>query len=406
MYKEDKKEIAVYIHVPFCISRCSYCDFYSNVSSLGVPQKYVDALRKELSFELNQYFMQNPSAVISSVYIGGGTPSLFSEVELNQICNTINNFTSIENIKEFTVECNPGDLTEELLSVFRNNGINRISLGIQSLNDKSLSFVKRRSSRIQNISAMNLLNAKWKGQFSFDFISGLPYETSETFMEGLKTAVELNPHHISMYQLVVEEETPLGKKILSEEIEYDFNAADSMWILGNEYLIKNSFEHYEISNYAREGFYSSHNLAYWNHKDYLGAGSGATGTVYFCDGTAVRKTGIKDIERYCNFWCRFDDSDFFKTEKTLEKMPYTVENIDKKDSEFEFFMMGLRKLQGIDSACFEQAFSEPVPQKFLDLFYEWKEKGLADEKIIKNHHYYAMNEKGSLLLNLFLEKLL
>ena len=228
---------------------------------------------------------------------------------------------------------NPDDVTEDLLKNLEECGINRLSCGIQSLNQKSLSFTKRRASLEQNLNALALIQKKWSGIFSVDLICGLPYETEKSFLDALEEIVLFNPHHISMYSLVVEEETPLGQKILNEKIPYDYDFADNLWLNAREFLQKNEFIQYEVSNFCKKGFECSHNLVYWNHQDYIGCGSGAVGTIYDSDGSGKRFSNLWNIDEYKKYWLEHLQYDLCK--KNIEE----IEVIDKETSEFEFFMM-------------------------------------------------------------------
>ncbi len=389
---------SIYIHIPYCLSKCAYCDFYSRPVCNGhnaqiVPQDYVDALCNEISTELSEY----KNRLCKSIYIGGGTPSLLSKHQLEQIIHTLKTCSNFKKNLEFTLEANPDDITEDFLKFIYSLGVNRISCGIQSMNDQVLSFINRRAKRTENLKALDLLKKYWKGTLSLDLISALPYETAETFTEGLKLVIDANPDHISLYSLTIEEETPLGQMVNNGTVEYDFDGADEMWLLGRDLLESNGYNQYEISNFAKKGFECIHNKTYWHHQDYLGFGSGATGTEYK-SGFGYRKTNTTETEKYIDFW-----KNGIQEKITIE------EEVEPKVSCFEFFMMGLRTLEGITASEYEYYFGKEIPSSVKELFLEWKENNLAVVEPLNTGSEvttrYALNKDGILFLNSFLEKL-
>ena len=430
-------DLALYIHIPFCLSKCSYCDFFSipvsetatvsvaentpATKSASCLEKYVDALCNEITFRLNDIDKAN----LKTVYIGGGTPSLLSKSQFSKIFGAIKDFCreDISNC-EITVELNPDDICAELLETLASNGVNRISVGIQSMNDSVLKNVKRRAGREENLKALDCICKNWKGRFSVDSISALPLETVDSFEEGLKEVISFNPDHISLYSLTIEEETPLGKQLSSGQIDYDFDFADEMWLSGRELLEKNGYIQYEVSNFAREGFECKHNLFYWKHKPYIGCGSGGTGTVYNKDGSGFRWTNTVDIEKYIGFWEKEGTLDQLElpqkstwdlvlstqtgTRKQIQ-LPQLEEVVELEASKYEFFMMGLRKASGITEVEYKDAFGNALPEKFLRLAEKWEKEGLFE--IYSKQEYgqtvkcFRMNRDGLLFLNRFLSEL-
>ena len=385
---------SLYIHIPYCLSKCEYCDFFS-VKCSQIDDFYVRSLCNEIEakakfFNVTQW---------NSIYIGGGTPSLLNKNQLKQIFNSIYKFVPQSKNSEITIEVNPDDVTEALIQTFEECGINRISCGIQSLNQKSLAFTKRRASLEQNLNALALIQKKWSGIFSVDLICGLPYETEKSFLDALEQIVLFNPHHISMYSLVVEEETPLGQKILNEKIPYDYDFADNLWLNAREFLQNNGFLQYEVSNFCKKGFECSHNLVYWNHQDYIGCGSGAVGTIYDSDGSGKRFSNLWNIDEYKKYWLEHFQYDLNK--KDIEE----IELIDKETSEFEFFMMGLRKLIGINSCDYKKIFSKEIPATVKNQFVKWQKKGFAKITNQGENEIFSLTQEGILFLNKFIEEL-
>ena len=385
---------SIYIHIPFCKTKCEYCDFFSvPCGNTEISEEYVVSLLNELEFRLKFYNIDS----IFTVYIGGGTPSLLKNHQIKKIMDKI---YSVGNPVEVTMEVNPDDISEELLSCMQEVGINRISCGIQSLDDEVLHCVKRRGCAQSVWESLKLIKDKWKGVFSVDLISALPNQSEQSFLSGLKKVISLQPDHVSMYALTIEESTPLGKKIESGDLVYDYEKADDIWLLGRDLLLESGYLHYEVSNFSKEGFFCKHNLVYWDLKDYIGVGSGATGTVY--SNKSKRWTNITNIEDYISFWSKYDSESSFVDTSSVE----LVEEIDLDTQIFEFFMMGLRTLKGVAYEDFVQRFNMPFPDKFLNIFNKWQKKGLSDCEKISEKTYYYLNSEGIMFLNEFLQELI
>lgn len=400
---------SLYIHIPFCISKCAYCDFFSkpkvnnNNSEAGsyIPDSYVSSLCNEIEFRIKKYQI----ILLKTIYIGGGTPSLLSKNQFNQIFNTIKCATKLAAQCEITVEVNPDDVTKDLLDSLSACGVNRISCGIQSMNDSALKKACRRANALINRNALKLLSQNWKGDVSVDLISGLPGDDEKTLIASLNEVCEINPSHISLYSLTIEDETPFGKMLDSGSLKYDFDKADRLWLFGRDFLESHGYKWYEVSNFSRPGKECLHNLAYWTHADYLGCGSGATGTVYAKNGEGFRWTNSQNIESYIDFW---GSKELDKNQNQDIQLIQNEEKIDLKTSEFEFFMMGLRKLRGFYASEYEKVFQKPLPEKFIRVFSEWEEKGLCVKNAVPNKTddvQYRLNREGMLFLNRFLEEL-
>lgn len=382
-----EEKLSVYIHIPFCLSKCSYCDFFSIVCKNKIPDEYITAICNEINSYKSKHY------IVDTIYFGGGTPSLLYENQLQKIFLFLNEcFNIVENC-EISFEANPDDLNIHLLKTLENLGVNRISCGIQTLNEKSLNYVSRRANVTINKNAIDLLNLHWKKDFSLDLICGLPYETKSTFLDGLSFVENSNVNHISLYSLTVEEKTSLGNSIFNGKLDYDFDKTDELWILGKKHLENHGFFQYEVSNFCKKNKECKHNLKYWNHKQYLGIGAGATGTFYEQTGKGIRFTNIDNIEQYINFWSKNDFSCDIQTK----------ELIDTETSIFEFFMMGLRKIGGINESDFIQIFNQEIPKKIKTTFYEWQKKGLC--KINETEKTYTLGKNGILFLNKFLEEI-
>lgn len=394
-----KKALALYIHIPFCISKCDYCDFFSKTTdcfnhSRTIPDEYVDSLCNEISFRLKT----NNSKVLNSIYIGGGTPSLLLPSQIKKISDAILENVSFARDYEFTFEVNPDDVTKLLLDSLESVGVNRISCGIQSFSDKVLKFVNRRAGEKQVENAFELMNDYWKKSLSLDLICGLPYETKDSLMKGLEKCINSKADHVSFYSLCVEEETSLYNKI--QHIDYDFDLTDELWIEGRDFLIKNGFSQYEISNFCKNNKYSKHNMVYWKHEGYIGCGAGGTGTLYDNEGKGNRWTNTKDINKYIDFWDKACD---FTNANIKASIPQVLEEVNKNTSIFEYFMMGLRTKNGVSVPDYENIFNQKFPSKVIEILKKWNKKGMC---VIENEVHFYLNEKGMLFLNALLEEIL
>lgn len=383
-------DCSLYIHIPFCRTKCDYCDFFSvPCGNQSVSDFYVESLCNEIAFRAKCYNIES----FSTVYVGGGTPSILSDLQLKKIMQTVFSLSKQKPL-EISIEVNPDDVTEELLKSIRDAGFNRLSCGLQAFDQGVLKAVNRRSSLETVRKAVKLIREHWKGIFSADVIAALPGQTEEVFLNGLSELIEASPHHISMYSLTVEDETPLGKRFLAENEEYDYEAADEMWLKGRVFLEQHGYSQYEVSNFSKPGFECKHNMVYWKLEDYIGCGSGATGTLYK---KGLRFTNTKNIAEYVDFW---------KNPSELSLAPGISEEIDFEIQQFEFFMMGLRTLKGVCKETFEERFNKTFPEKAVQLFEKWQAEGKAFIKTENGKNWYGLNKKGILFLNAFLKDLL
>lgn len=261
----------IYIHVPFCKTRCIYCDFYSTTCS-NQTDSFVDALCKELK-ERKSYLSSQP---IETIYFGGGTPSQLSAANFKQIFNAIEqNFGPII-AKEITLEANPDDLTEEYVNELVKLPFNRISMGVQTFNDETLRILKRRHNATQAIEAVARCRQAGFNNISIDLIYGLPGETPDSWNKDLEQAIQLNVEHISAYHLIYEEDTPLYKLRQQHQVtEVDEDSSLLFFEMLIDKLNEAGYEHYEISNFCKPGLYSRHNTSYWQGTPYLGCGPSA-----------------------------------------------------------------------------------------------------------------------------------
>ena len=391
-------EISLYVHVPFCRQKCDYCDFFSipsNRASCVCPdEEYVRSVLNEIRFYVKKYSVSR----WKTVYIGGGTPSQLGAKLLFELVSGIKSAVSDKTADEFTVEMNPEDLAEDILDSAQKAGVDRISTGIQALDQKALDSVNRHCPLQTAISSLELLQKKWKKKLSVDFIAGLPGQTYSSFKKQFETVFNFkNIDHISLYSLTLEENTPLYKKIESGKIKWSQQKTDRMWILGRKILKENGFIQYEVSNFARTGAESLHNKVYWHLENYIGCGSGACGSVY--GEVSERWTNTCSIKNYENFWLDFNP------ESEIPESIRQVEKIDLQTQEFEWIMMGFRLLEGVCSEEFKKRFGKSLEERIGvkdGLFFEWSKKHLARSYKKDGKTFYALNERGLMLLNLFL----
>lgn len=394
---------SLYIHIPFCRKKCDYCDFFS-ISTFCykkdfdlLVERYIDAVIKETEFYVRKYEIQ----FWNTIYIGGGTPSQIPSKLLKKLVESIVSLVPCKNDNaEITIEMNPDDVTEELIKVVNSCGVTRISMGIQAVDDKVLRIVNRNCSVDSIYSALKILKRMWKGSLSVDFIAGLPNHTYKSFENQFLILDEYPIDHVSLYTLTVESGTPLYKNIERGKIKWSQEKADKLWIKGRNLLKKYGYNQYEVSNFSKPGFESRHNCIYWNLENYIGVGAGASSSIYGIN--AIRWTNDLSINTYMEFWLS----------KTIEnncKIPAEIEYLDIKTQEFEYLMMGFRKMEGVSSLKYKQRFGVSLEDRLgveKGLFYSWEQKKLAKKIYSSGDISYSLNERGIMLLNLFLESLL
>lgn len=270
-----------YVHIPFCKNICSYCDFCKNYYDELMVDNYLDNLKKEIS---KSYKNQ----VLDTLYIGGGTPSSLSKNNLNKLINILELF-KLNNSYEFTFECNYEDINEELLDLLKNNKVNRISIGIQTFNDKFSKVLNRDINKKEMIEKINLTK-KYFSNINIDLMYALPGESVDDLKKDLEIIKMLDVPHISTYALIIEEHTNLKLQSIKETCD---DIQNKMYYLIVNYLKNNGYNHYELSNFAKEKYESRHNLTYWNNDNYYGFGAGASG---FIDN--IRYDNTKSVFKY------------------------------------------------------------------------------------------------------------
>ncbi len=333
--------LSVYIHVPFCRTKCVYCDFYS-VTDLTATRAYHDSLLKEIQYHAKDVRCRDET--IDTVFFGGGTPSLSSPAQVDRIVKALWKQFEHTQYAELTLEANPDDLTDQIAERWRDCGINRISLGVQSFRDSELVFLGRRHSSAAVDRASDLLRSHDFRNISFDLIYGVPGQTLESWRESLMRATELCPEHLSAYCLTVESGTPLHGMIARREVNLpDDELLRDMFFLTIETLTSSGYHQYEISNFALPGFECRHNLAYWTGRSYLGLGAAAAS--YF---HPARWKNISDLSRYI--------AEVNSTGCAIGE----AEALDAETMRREYVMLSLRLTQGLDCVDYAKKFGEDI----------------------------------------------
>lgn len=378
-------EIGIYIDIPFCLSKCFYCDFSSYSNKEDMIEKYVFALCEEIirSAEiLSQY-------KITTIYIGGGTPSYIEEKYIKQILDTIMMFTDSNSLDEVTIELNPNSITQKKLETYKECGVNRLSIGLQSTHDNILKKIGRAHKFEDFKNALDLANEVGFNNISLDLIYPLPDLSLEDFKSSVDYAVSLkdkNIKHISIYNLEIHDNTKL--KFLIDEGYVSLVDEDEEYEMYN--YLKTTFENngynrYEISNYALSGFESKHNLKYWNQEQYLGFGVAAAS--FFA---GVRYTNVKSIEEYID---RINSN-------LSPKDNETIEELDLLGLMKEYIILNLRKTQGINKKRFKAKFKKDIYELFAQELKELQ----TEELLIDENEYIKLTSRGLEVANIVWEK--
>lgn len=349
-----------YIHIPFCNTICSYCDFCKQFYNKKKVKEYLEYLEEEIK---STYKKEE----LDTIYIGGGTPSCLDLEELEQLFTITDSLKKSKNY-EFTIEGNFSSTTKEKLELYKKHGVNRLSLGIESINKENQKFLERNEDKDEIIEKIKLMRDLGFSNINVDLIYALPQETMEVLKEDLDFITSLKVEHISTYSLIIEEHTKLKiKKVKNIEEELD----EQMYFYISKYLTTKGYNHYEISNFSKEGYESRHNNCYWNNEEYYGFGLGASSYI-----GNIRKTNTRSLEEY-------------KNQKEIEKETLTEE--DKIEYEV---LLNLRLSKGINLIAFEEKY-----HKKLEDIYPYqnliKENLLIEEKNhlrIPEDRWYVSNE--------------
>lgn len=378
------KKLGIYIHIPFCKQKCFYCDFISYANQDKYFQKYVQTLSKEIN-----NFIDNNKIEVQTIYIGGGTPSLIDAKYIEEILHIFEKKNLLKEAKEVTIEVNPGTVNEEKLRTYKNSGVNRLSIGLQSTEDKILKQIGRIHCYDDFLNTYKIAREVGFKNINVDLMIGLPNQKILDVKNSLEKIIKLEPeppNHISVYSLIVEENTPIEQMLESGELELpDEELERNMYWYVKNFLELNGYKHYEISNFAKLGNESKHNLDCWNQKEYVGFGVAAHS--YIDD---VRYGNIGNVEEYIK---NCENGEFEKN-KVIDE----IEN-DIFSKEKEFMLIGLRKIEGVLIQDFKNKFGEnPI------FVFKNELKKLVDENLlIVDFDRIKLTNKGLDLANIVWE---
>lgn len=367
-----KKEISLYVHIPFCIKKCNYCDF---LSFAGCSMLEQESYMQQLFREIECYRDVAKNYVVKTIFIGGGTPSVLQEELVEQLFRQIQAVWQIAEDAEITMECNPGTLTTRKLAEYRTCGINRLSIGLQSADNKELNRLGRIHNYEQFIVNYKLAREAGFRNINVDIMAALPGQTQNSFGKTLAKLVELQPEHISVYSLIVEEGTPFAdspevlEDLPSEAVER------RMYRYTKSILNSMGYERYEISNYAKSGYACKHNQVYWTGGEYLGFGLGAAS--YW---NGMRFENTRDIQDYVKNW---DGADINKIRMNI------VPDTQKSQME-EFMFLGLRLMRGVSKIEFEQRFGVSMEEVYGTVIQKYEKQGY----LTWNHNYLKLTDAG------------
>ena len=373
-----KNKIGIYVHIPFCKKKCDYCDFISYCGKDDLIEKYVDSVKKEIEHV-------KIKSEITTIYIGGGTPSYIDSKFIVQILENIKE-KNVAQDTEITIEVNPGTVTQEKLQDYIDCGINRISIGLQTTNDELLKQIGRIHNYEQFLETCKMAKKVGFKNINVDLMLGLPNQRISDLKESLENVLKLAPKHISVYSLIVEDGTPIAIKIENGKLKLpDEELERNMYWYVKNTLELNGYKHYEISNFAKKGYESKHNMNCWNQMEYVGIGTAAH--------------SYRDITRYSN---TEDIKEYIKNVQKgeFEKNRIIHEIQKEDDSKKEYMLLGLRKIEGIKISEFKNKFGDnPI------YLYRNELKKLSDEKlIIIQDDNIRLSNKGIDLANLVWEE--
>ena len=385
----QEKELGIYIHIPFCKQKCYYCDFVSFSNKEEYIEKYVETVKREIdSYDLSNYN-------ITTIYIGGGTPSRIPSENIQKVLEKVKekitkNQTKWEDI-EITIELNPGTVDEEKIKRYKKIGINRLSIGLQSTNDKLLKEIGRIHTFEDFKTTYQLAKKIGFENINIDLMIGLPNQTISDVKDSLNQIIKLNPTHVSVYSLIVEENTKMEKLINNKELQLPDEELERQmyWYVKNT-LELNGYNHYEISNFAKKGKESKHNLNCWEQKEYIGFGIAAYSYL-----NSVRYGNTSDIEKYINVEEFLNSSEL---EESGIRIVDEVQSLDDKRK--EYMLLGLRKIEGVSIQEFKEKFVENPIFLFRKEF-----EDLVNEKLVAiDGDYIRLTNKGLDLANIVWEK--
>lgn len=399
-------ELELYIHIPFCMKKCNYCDFLSASADEKSQSAYMEALKKEIAF----YGSRSKGNRIDTIYIGGGTPSWLQEHYIEEALNEVSHYFQIASDAEISIECNPGTLTKGKLRTYKSVGINRLSIGLQSADNEELRLLGRIHTYEQFARNFELSREYGYTNINVDLMSGLPHQTIEKYYDTLQKVIRLKPEHISAYSLIIEKGTPFYDKykfdkvkqeagmmtehLPTEDTEYQIGK------MGQDVLINSGYQKYEISNYAKKGYACRHNIGYWQRKNYLGLGLGAASLI-----DNIRYSNITDLETYVTNSYNIEERIF--DAPNSQRLPgcclhEDITPISSQAQMEEYMFLGLRLTEGIEKSHFYHTFQFTVDNIYRPIIATLITEGLLEE----TPSFLRLTDKGTDLSNYVLAKFL
>ena len=392
--------LSLYIHIPFCVKKCHYCDFLSAPCKEETRQEYVETLCMEIVQRAKLY----KDRIVDTIFFGGGTPSLLSAGQMGKIMDVIRQEFRVLPEAEISMEVNPGTVTKEKLEAYQKCGVNRLSIGLQSANNEELKVLGR-------IHTWEVFENTWKqvrdlgfSNVNIDLMSALPGQTLESYENTLRKVLALKPKHISAYSLIIEEGTQFYEWFGEDSSQLPDEITDRrMYEMTRTLLEEHGYYRYEISNYAMEGYECKHNIGYWKRKEYLGLGLGAASLI-----SNVRSSNVSDLEEYLNLGRKINYKTLDSVEKKMleqriengknvenEKNINWLESIEElsiKDQMEEFMFLGLRMMEGVSVQEFETQFGKPLKEVYGTQIAKLESQGLLQYR--EETGRYALTLKG------------
>lgn len=357
--KNNPKELELYLHIPFCVKKCGYCDFLSGPWDEDIRRKYVQALSREICALGREH--QSEGWKIRSIFFGGGTPSLLTGDEIARLMKDLYENFSVTCDAEISMEANPGTLTEENLEKYRKSGINRLSIGCQSVDDQELKILGRIHTVKEFLDSFEMARNAGFDNLNVDLMSAIPGQQVEDWERNLKTVAELGPEHISAYSLIIEEGTPFADQELDLP---DEESERRMYEMTRDILDDYGYHPYEISNYAREGRECIHNIGYWKRVSYLGMGLGAASMLK----GELRYNNTEDMGKY------------LKNSSNPKSLHKNEQHLSRNEQMEEFLFLGLRMTEGILEKDFKDYFACDINELYGTVIEKHQKLGFLDRR--------------------------
>ncbi len=371
----DKKKLGIYVHIPFCIRKCLYCDFLSDTADTNVRKQYIEALVNEICSCPLKDIDYKSQYTVDTIFFGGGTPSVLEGDQIDEIMKALAFRFDISKVREVTIECNPGTATLDKLESYKKSGINRLSIGLQSANDDELKTLGRIHDYKQFLETFKMAREAGFDNINIDLMSAIPGQSLDSYKDTLNKVISLTPEHISSYSLIIEEGTPFYDMYgESGPDEPDEDTEREMYYMTERLLNEAGYHRYEISNYSLEGYECRHNSSYWTGTDYIGLGIGAASLI---DG--VRYSNTSDLYSYTK-----------ACSKAAEVPTEEYRILSQNERMEEFMFLGLRMIRGISTKEFKERFSQDI----YAVYAKPLEKLVKDGLIIINGDNIKLTSKG------------